>query len=295
MSALTPAIEKLTGIGIWSRELRYNADRRACQEAAGLLEDAGFTAFWLPDAGGDPLGVAGELLGATQTILAATGILNIWMHDPADVVAAYEKTIATYGDRFVLGLGNSHAPLVDADEPGRYQRPVARMLEFLDGLQSAGLDPADHAILAALGPRMQGIVRDRAAGSHPYLVTAEYLRASRSAIGERARLAPELGVVLEADPTRARDLARQHLAGYFALPNYANNFRRLGYADADLRDGGSDRLVDDTVAWGSVERIGERVAEYFAAGADHVCLQVVNVPDEHLPLDEWRALGALNR
>lgn len=288
-----PAIERVTGVGIWSRELRFNTDRAACQAAARELEQLGYQAVWLPDAGGDPLGVASELLGVTGQLVIATGILNIWMHDPASVARQYRQTLDRFGDRFVLGLGNSHAPLVDAGSPGRYQRPVTRMLGFLDGLQAAGLDTREETVLAALGPRMQGIVRDRAAGSHPYLVTAAYLRHSRELIGHGKLLAPELSVVLAEDPARARAQARAHLADYLTLPNYLSNFRRMGFGDEDLRDGGSDRFVDEVVAWGGVARIGQRVAEFFDAGADHVCLQVAGVRGEQLPMAEWRALAAL--
>lgn len=291
----TPAIERITGVGIWSRELRFNADRAACRDAARELEQLGYRAVWLPDAGGDPLGVADELLGVTERLMAATGILNIWMHDPASVARQYRQTRDRFGDRFVLGLGNSHAPLVDADSPGRYQQPVSRLLGFLDGLQAAGIDTREETVLAALGPRMQGIVRDRAAGSHPYLVTAGFLRRSRELIGPGKLLAPELSVVLAADPVRARAQARAHLAGYLTLPNYLSNFRRMGFGDEELRDGGSDRFVDEVVAWGDVAKIGQRVAEFFDAGADHVCLQVADVPGEQLPMTQWRALAALTR
>lgn len=290
------AIERLAGgVGIWSRELRYNRDRGACQDAARELERLGYRAVWLPDAGGDPFGIAAELLEVTDRLIVATGILNIWMHDPAEVARRYRQTLDRFAGRFVLGLGNSHAPLVNAAGPGRYRRPVTRMLEFLDGVQAAGLDTREAAILAALGPRMQSIVRERAAGSHPYLVSAEYLRQSRERIGATACLAPELSAVLDDDPGRARSRARAHLGSYFALDNYANNFRRLGFSEADMRDGGSDRLVDEIIAWGDVAKIGQRVAEYFSAGADHVCLQVTGVPDEQLPMPAWQALAALTR
>src|SRR5262249_61509729 len=140
----------------------------------------------------------------------------------------YRQTLDRFGDRFVLGLGNSHAPLVDAGSPGRYQRPVTQLLGFLDGLQSAGLDTKEETVLAALGPRMQGIVQDRAAGSHPYLVTVGHLRRSRELIGHGKLLAPALSVVLTADPIPARARARAHLARYLALPHYLNHARRVG-------------------------------------------------------------------
>jgi len=288
---MDPTIAGLGGVGVWSRELRYNSDRAAVRDAATELEQLGYTSLFIPDAGGDPLGVADELLAVTASITVATGILNIWMHEPAQVVRDYRALRARRADRFVLGIGNSHATIVDADEPGRYRRPVSRMIAYLDDLATAGLDTTEEVILGALGPRMLELSGARAAGAHPYLVTVDYLRESRGILGEGRLLAPELGVVLEADPEAARARGRDHVSGYLELPNYLTNLQRLGYGDDDFRDGGSDRLIDDIVAWGTPEAVRERIDAYFAAGADHVCIQILNVPDEHLPLMDWRRLA----
>jgi probable F420-dependent oxidoreductase len=285
------ARQLLSGVGIWSRELRYNTDRGPVVDAAAELEYLGYTALFIPDAGGDPLGVADELLAATNHITVATGILNIWMHEPADVVRQYRALQQRHSDRFVLGIGNSHAPLVNATEPDRYRRPVAKTVEFLDGLQAAGLATENEVLLAALGPRMLTLSAERGAGAHPYLVTADYIAQARELLGPHACLAPELAVVLETDPDQARANGRQHVQDYFALPNYRTNLQRLGYTDADFADGGSDRLVDDLVAWGDPDAIAVRVQQLMSAGADHVCIQVVNVPDAELPLEQWRALA----
>lgn len=281
------------GVGVWSRELRYNSDRAAVRAAAMELERLGYTSLFIPDAGGDPLGVAAELLTVTDSITVATGILNIWMHRPVDVVDGHQALRERWGDRFLLGIGNSHASIVDADEPGRYQRPVTRMIAYLDDLSAAGLDTERELILGALGPRMLGLSRIRAAGAHPYLVTVDYLREARRILGADRLLAPELGVVLETDPDTARARGRDHVAGYLELSNYVANLERLGYDSRDFADGGSDRLVDDIVAWGSPENVRERIDAYLAAGADHVCVQMLNVPDEHLPLDDWRRLATV--
>ena len=288
---MNATIAGLRGVGVWSRELRYNSDRGAVREAAAELEKLGYTSLFIPDAGGDPLGVADELLGVTDSITVATGILNIWMHEPERVVRGYRELQGRRDDRFVLGIGNSHATIVDADEPGRYRQPVTRMIAYLDDLTAAGLDTGEEVILGALGPRMLGLSGSRGAGAHPYLVTVDYLRQAREILGADRLLAPELGVVLESDPDAARARGRDHVAGYLELPNYLTNLERLGYGGDDFLGGGSDRLVDDIVAWGTPEAVRERIDAYFAAGADHVCIQMLNVPDEHLPLGDWRRLA----
>jgi len=283
----------LRGVGVWSRELRYNSDRTTVRDAARELERLGYMALFIPDAGGDPLGVADELLSVTERMPVATGILNIWMHEPAEVVGRYHVLQDTWDARFILGIGNSHAPLVDATEPGRYRRPVARTIAYLDDLEAAGLDTTREVMLGALGPRMLELSRTRAGGAHPYLVNTDYVRSARAILGPDRLLAPELGVVLEEDPAVARARGRSHLSTYLELPNYVANLERLGYGERDFAGGGSDRLVDDIVAWGSPERVRERIDAYLDAGADHVCVQMLNVPSEQLPLEEWRALAAV--
>lgn len=183
--------------------------------------------------------------------------------------------------------------MAHAINTAEYRRPYSALVAYLDALDTAGV-PAGRRLLAALGPKTVELARDRAAGSIPYLVTTEHTRRSREILGETSLLAPELKVVLESDPTRARTLAREALAPYLAMPNYTNNFLRNGFAEADLTDGGSDRLIDAVFAWGEETRIRARIEEYLDAGADHVALQVVDgASRETLPREAWRRLAAL--
>jgi probable F420-dependent oxidoreductase len=167
------------------------------------------------------------------------------------------------------------------------------MRTFLDGLDAAPTPvPAAQRVLAALGPRMLELSRDRAAGAHPYMVTPEHTRRAREILGQDRLLAPEVKVILEPDPDRAYDIARGHVGFYLAAPNYANSLRRLGYTEDDMRDGGSPELVREFVAWGDMETIQNRVAAHFDAGADHVCVQVITEDRSDLPRQAWRDLAA---
>ncbi len=290
VSRQTPCMTyELSGTGIWSSALRYG-DLGPAAEAAVELQALGYTAVWLPDIGGDLYTPLANALAATDTLTVATGILNIWMHEPADVGERRRQLVDEHGPRLLLGLGVSHAPLIDMAEAGRYSKPLSKMREYLDGLDAAPDPvPASDRVLAALGPKMLELARTRAGGAHPYLVTPEHTAVAREALGEGPLLAPEQAVVLETDPERARALARTHLAGYLGLPNYANNWFRSGFTPEDTADGGSDRLVDALVVWGDESTIRARVDEHRSAGADHVCIQVLS--DEQLPFDDWRRLA----
>jgi probable F420-dependent oxidoreductase len=278
---------KLTGVGVWDWGLRGD-DRGEVGEAVAELEELGYTTIWFPGGSGGPvLEMAADMLAATRAVPIATGILNIWMHEPLAVAAVRARLAAEHPGRFLLGLGAGHAPQLD---PGVWRRTLSKMRDYLDALDAAPTPPpADELALAALGPRMLELARDRSAGAHPYFVPVEHTRRAREVLGPDKLLAPEQAVLLETDPTRARELAREHTASYLRAANYANNLRRLGYAEDDLADGGSDRLVDDLVAWGDVGRIRARIDEHFAAGADHVCIQVL--PRGGLPRAGWRALA----
>jgi probable F420-dependent oxidoreductase len=282
--------------GIWSRELRYNRDRGARAAAAAELEDLGYGAVFIPDAGGDVLGAAEHLLAATRRIAVATGVLNIWMHDPAEVASRHASLMARYGPRFLLGLGNSHAPLVEGTLGVPYARPYSKMVAYLDALDTAAAPvPAGQRMLAALGPRMLSLTRERAGAAHPYLVPPEHTAAAREALGPGTVLAPEQAVVLDPDQRRGRERARAFVNDYLALPNYVRNLRRLGFAADELRAPAGDRLVDALVAHGGEDAIAARVRAHHDAGADHVCVYVVGGGsgngDEALALDAWRRLA----
>ncbi|MFG2029511.1 LLM class F420-dependent oxidoreductase [Streptomyces sp. NPDC048825] len=274
--------------GIWSVGLRSEdpAQRGELAETAAELEQLGFGAVWL--GGNSATQHAVPLIEATSRLTVATGIQSIWQYEAPDTAARFAELDAAHPGRFLLGLGVSHAKLAD-----QYRRPYASMVGYLDALDAAGV-PAERRVLAALGPKMLKLSRDRAAGSHPYLVTPEHTADAREILGEGPLLAPELKVVLETDPDRARSLARDTLAMYLTLPNYTNSFLRFGFSEDDFADGGSNRLIDTLFAWGDDDRIRERIDAFYTAGADHVAFQLVTDQDRSaLPRPEWRRLAGL--
>jgi probable F420-dependent oxidoreductase len=241
------------------------------------LEELGYGAFWL---GGSPPGdltSVEELLDATTQLPIATGIVNVWTTEPEQVAASYQRVSANHPGRFILGIGAGHSEAI-----AEYQKPYDRLVQFLDVFDTHNV-PADHRMLAALGPRVLELAARRTAGAHPYLVTPEHTRRAREILGADRLLAPEQKVVLETDPGTARVLGREALAMYLTLSNYTNNLRRLGFTDEDLAGPGSDRLVDAVVAWGDEDAIRARIAEHHQAGADHVAIQVLNPGPERLP------------
>jgi probable F420-dependent oxidoreductase len=286
---MTP-VQTISGTGIWSGGLRYG-DAGAIADAAAELETLGYSALWIPDIGGDVFDAVENLLKSTKETTVATGILNLWMHTAEETAANHASLSATYGDRFLVGIGVSHSLLIDANEPGRYRQPLTAMANYLDGLDAAPTPlPADRRVLAALGPKMLELARQRTAGSHPYNVTPEHTAVARAALGPDALVLPEQAVALETDPDKARELGRSHLSMYLALTNYTNNLRRFGFGDEDLAAPGSDRLIDAVVAWGDLDAIAARLKAHRDAGANHVCIQVLSDQGD-LPLPVWRELA----
>jgi probable F420-dependent oxidoreductase len=280
---ITPDL--LGPIGVWARELRFHSDAGEIADAAAELDQLGYATLWIPDAGGDVFGAVDLLLDATSKATIATGILNIWVQDAAEVAA--ETLRRAQDGRFALGLGASHATLIE-----RYDKPLSAMRDYLDALDAADPPlPEGGRMLAALGPKMLALSGERSAGAHPYLVPVEHTRHARAILGADAVLAPEVGVVLDDDPARGLERARAHVAAYLELPNYANNLRRLGYPEEDLAGGGSDRLVTDLVAIGDEAAIAAQVGQHHEAGADHVCIQVVGPMDQPLQRETWRRLA----
>ncbi|WP_019065863.1 LLM class F420-dependent oxidoreductase [Streptomyces hokutonensis] len=286
---MSSALKETVGrYGIWSVALRSEDPSRQGElaEATAELEQLGYGAVWL--GGSSAARNAVPLIEATSRIVFGTSIQSIWQYPAAESAASFAELERAHPGRFLLGLGVAHAR-----NTAGYRRPYSALVEYLDALDTAGV-PADRRLLAALGPRTIELARDHAAGSIPYLVTPEHTARSREILGETPLLAPELKVVLETDPTRARTLAREALAPYLALPNYTGNFLRNGFTDNDITDGGSDRLVDAVFAWGEETRIRSRIDEFLAAGADHVALQVVDgASRESLPREAWRTLASL--
>jgi probable F420-dependent oxidoreductase len=282
---------ELAGVGIWSSQLRYG-DPSESADAAAELDELGFTALWIPDVGGPVFDAVGRLLAATKRTVIATGILNLWMHSADDVAESDAALTAEHGDRFLLGIGVSHAPLIDADRPGRYRKPLAATASFLDGLDATQRPvPTERRVLAALGPKMLALSASRARGAHPYLTTPEHTASARSTLGEGPLLLPEQTVILCDSADEARRIGTDWLRAYLALPNYANNLLRSGFSEDDLAQV-SDRLFDAIIAWGDEEAVMRRVAEHRAAGADHVCVQVLLADPRAFPREQWRRIAA---
>jgi probable F420-dependent oxidoreductase len=281
----------LSGVGIWSNQLRYG-DPGESAEAAAELEELGFTALWIPDIGGPVLDAVDHLLTSTKQIVIATGILNLWMHEPSEVAARYASLTETHGDRFLLGIGVSHAPLIDSREPGRYRKPLAATRAFLDALDAADEPvPVENRVLAALGPKMLELSATRARGAHPYLVTPDHTRQAREVLGDGPLLLPEQAVLLTDNRDEARAVGTNFLRTYMALPNYANNLLRSGFTQDDL-DSISDRLLDAMIAWGDEDAVVRRIDEHKQAGADHVCVQALTADPLGFPREQWRRLAA---
>jgi probable F420-dependent oxidoreductase len=282
---------ELSGVGVWSSQLRYG-DRAEAAEAAAELEELGYTALWIPDVGGRVLDSVAHLLSCTTRAVIATGILNLWLHEPTEVAQSYAKLTADHGDRFLLGIGVSHAPLIDSKQPGRYRKPLAATRSFLDGLDNAAQPvPVDRRVLAALGPKMLELAKTRSAGAHPYLVTPEHTAGAREALGTGPLLLPEQTVILCESRDAARPIGTAWLQSYLALPNYANNLLRLGFSSDDLNPV-SDRLFDAIIAWGGEDAVLRRVHEHQMAGADHVCIQALEADPRAFPREQWRRLAA---
>ncbi|MDX6740874.1 LLM class F420-dependent oxidoreductase [Actinocorallia sp. A-T 12471] len=282
---------ELSGVGVWSQQLRYG-DAREAAEAAAELEELGYSALWIPDVGGPLFDAVGNLLTATANAVIGTGILNLWMHEPEVAAAAHASLTAAHGNRFLMGIGVSHAPLVDNKNPGRYRRPLAAMSAFLDGLDAAVPPVAvESRVLAALGPKMLELAERRSRGVHPYLVTPEHTRIAREALGDGPLVLPEQTVILTSSAEKAHAIGGPWLKNYLSLPNYANNLLRLGFTQDDV-DSVSDRLFDALIAWGDESAVADRVAEHRAAGADHVAVQVLTADGKAFPREEWRRLAA---
>jgi probable F420-dependent oxidoreductase len=266
------------------------------QEAAAEIDELGYAALWFGEAQGrEAFTNASMLLSATRRLVLATGIANIFVRDAWATNAAAKTLAGVYPDRFVLGLGVSHRPMVEM-RGHDYRSPLATMRSYLEGMGEAQFTAAqpEHdppLLLAALGPRMLELSRDNADGAHPYLVTAQHTREARGILGEGPLLAVEQAVAPTDDRGEALRLARQHLGRYLRLPNYRNSWLRQGFQEEDLDGEGSERLAEGLVAWGSEDDVRERVREHLSAGADQVCVQVLTDDPANNLVDRWRSLA----
>src|SRR6266540_5195112 len=286
-------------LGIWTYQLSYQPATKV-RELVAELEELGYGTLWIGEAVyREPLTHAGFLLSSTERMVIATGIANIWARDPFTMTSAQLTLAEAYPDRFLLGLGVSHARLVEGVRGHAYRHPLAKMRAYLDAMDEAAaayraVKPAPPPrVLAALGPKMLDLSAERADGAHTYLVTPEHTAKARAQLGPTPWLVAEQAVVLERDPAAARAVGRRHIARYLDLPSYTNNLRRLGFNREDIANRGSDRLVDGLVAWGSLDAVATRINDHLAAGADQVCVQVFDADPHGLPLQQWREIASL--
>lgn len=285
---------ELGRVGVWSGQLGLMPDAEA-RVVVGEIEALGYGAIWYPESRAkEAMTQAALLLSASRHIVVASGIANIWARDAAAMVNGGRTLADAFPDRFLLGIGVSHAPTVRS-RGHDYRRPLATMRAYLDGMQAAeyaGPEPSHgpDVVLAALGPKMLRLAAERTMGAHPYFVPVEHTAFARKQMGDDPLLAPEQAVVLTEDRTEAHAIARSHARFYLARDNYRNNLLRLGWSEADVADDGSGALIDALVAWGDAAAIQARVAAHFEAGADHVCIQVLGDREAGFPIDELRSM-----
>ena len=293
---MTQAHIDIGRVGLWTGALDQLASSEAIEWVAEA-ESLGYGAMWIPETiGRDPFITATRLLDGTTTIAVATGIANIYARDPLTMANTQRSLEEAFPGRFLLGLGVSHHTLVEWVRKHDYSKPLSYMRDYLAAMDKAmfrAVGPQDRpeTVLAALGPKMLELSATAAAGAHPYFVPPEHTAIARAAIGPDAKLYPEQMVILETDAGKAREIARTNMAVYLGLPNYANNLIRLGFSEADVdKDNPSDKVVDAIVAWGDVDACKARVDEHFAAGADHVCVQVLAADKADIRAG-WRELA----
>jgi probable F420-dependent oxidoreductase len=291
---MTTALDRLGRVGVWSSAIP-NRPAAELRESLAELEALGnYPAIWFGEAfSRENLSTSALALSWTRDLVVATGITNVYARDPVATNAGAKTLGEAFPGRFVLGLGISHAHAVAA-RGHEYRPPVTTMRAYLDGMETAtylGPGPADRVpiVLAALGPKMLDLARERTDGAHPYFVPVEHTARARERLGADKVLAPEQAVILTDDSERARELAREHVAFYMTAPNYRNNMFRLGFEEADLLNGGSERLRDAIVVWGDEDAISARVKAHLDAGADHVCLQTL--PSGEFDLETLRRLA----
>ncbi len=287
--------QQVGSIGVWASQLALRPAAEV-RSAAARIEELGYGTIWVGEADGrEALTHAGLLLASTERITVATGIANLWARDAQAMINAARTLGEAYGGRFVLGIGASHTPLV-ARRGHDYRKPYSATVTYLDAMDRATYtSPAPthdpDRVLAALGPKMLALARDRADGAHTFFVPTAHTRRAREILGDGPLLAPEQALVVARDRDEARELAGSHVAKYLDLPNYRRNLERFDYGRQDTATGGSDRLFDDLIGWGGIDDLAARVREQQEAGADHVAAHVLTESAERLPLDELTKLA----
>jgi probable F420-dependent oxidoreductase len=278
-------------LGVWYSTDRLNGAQLA--DLARAVEGNGYSALWYPESRGyESMSLGGYLLSKSSRLVVGSSIANIYARDSYTAKRALISLNDWYGDRFVLGLGVSHIPMVEGVRGHTYDKPIPAMRAYLDGINKD--QPAGEAlpvVVAALGPKMLALSAEKSRGAVPYNVTPKHTAKAAAILGPQKWLAVEQKVTIETDPAKARALGRKELARYMVLPNYRNNWLRDGFTEADLADGGSDRFIDAMCLWGDAETVKKGLRAHFEAGATHVCLQPVHADGDFAARD--RMLEAL--
>jgi probable F420-dependent oxidoreductase len=289
---------ELGRVGIWTRQLDGRPGGEA-QEAVRELESLGYPVVWIPEAiEREVMSHATLLLAGSSTMVVATGIANVHARAPRSAALVQLLLTERFPDRFLLGLGVSHPVVVERVLEQAYGSPLTVMSDYLDAIEAALAAPrlappavTPSRILAALGPKMLAIAKERSLGAHTYLAPVKHTAWARNELGPGPLLVPAIKAVFDTDRSRARDIGRRSVGAPARNPAYRDNLRRAGFVDADLSGGVSDRLVDALVVSGDVDAIVKRVGEHVAAGADHVCVEVLTGDDTSLPSEAWRELA----
>lgn len=278
--------------GVWTATNALSRDELVL--LARTVERLGYDALWYPESRSyESLSLGGFLLSRTERLAVASGIANIYARDAVTAMAGHDTLNALYGDRFVLGLGVSHIPIVEGVRGHVYGKPLAAMRDYVDRMLAAPLDlsaPGRNIVLAALGPKMLALAREKVQGALPYNVTPEHTVQAKQILGPDRWLCVEQKICFTSDAGKARNAAAQHMKRYLALPNYRNNWLRLGFTEAELAGSGSERFLDAMVAWGSENDIRARLQAHRQAGATHLCIQPLD--PEGRQMADLRALEA---
>lgn len=285
-------------VGLWTASFDLQPMKKA-QEAIAQVEEMGFGTVWVPEAVlREPFASTSLLLSATKNMVLATGIASLHARTAQTMNSGWRTVSEAFPDRFVLGIGVSHAPMVEGAHKTNYSKPYSTMVQYLDHMDQATFfspQPASpRRVLAALGPKMLKLAAERCDGAHPYFVPVEHTPIAREVMGPDALLAPEQAVVFETDPAKARAVARTHMNTYTRLPNYVNNLIRLGFKEEDIVSQ-ADHVVDAIVAWGTTDQIVSRLKAHLDGGADHVCVQVLTENLAVLPMAQWQELADATR